>query len=122
MTRPDDAAAALPGLVRRTVDRLVRAFSPERILVFGSFAKGTTTTASDIDLLVIAHLPGNRGLHRRRARALAADCFPRVDIVLATPEEVQEAAGSPLPFLASILDTGIAVYIRDQPTAALGRP
>lgn len=104
---------ALPGLVPRTVDRLVRAFSPERILVFGSFAKGTTTPTSDVDLLVIAHLPGNRGPHRRRARALAADCFPRADVVLATPEEVENAPSSPLPFLASILGTGIAVYTRE---------
>jgi hypothetical protein len=32
----------LPPLVQRTLQRLIRAFAPERIMLFGSCAKGTT--------------------------------------------------------------------------------
>jgi predicted nucleotidyltransferase len=35
-------------------DALVRAFSPSRIILFGSFARGDQNRASDVDLVVIA--------------------------------------------------------------------
>jgi uncharacterized protein len=96
------------------VQRLIRAFAPERILLFGSQAKGTMRVGSDVDLLVIASLEGDRTQHMRRARQLAADCFPPVDIVFATPEEVTRAGTAPSPFLASILGTGVTVYARSD--------
>jgi predicted nucleotidyltransferase len=102
----------LPPLVQRTVERLIRAFAPEKIVVFGSFAKGTTHGGSDVDLLVIANLPGHPAAHQRRARQLAADSFPPIDVVLATPEEIEEAPTARSPFLLSILGTGVIVYER----------
>jgi predicted nucleotidyltransferase len=102
----------LPRLIGRTVDRLVAAFSPERIVLFGSYAKGTTNGGSDVDLLVIARVTGDRAASERRARQLAADCFPPVDVVLATPEEVTEAPTAASPFLWSILGAGVTLYAR----------
>jgi predicted nucleotidyltransferase len=102
----------LPPLVDRTLQRLIRAFAPEKILLFGSWAKGTRHVGSDIDLLIIADLPGNPMAHARRARQLAADSFPRIDIVFATPKEVASAVTAKSPFLLSILGTGIVVYQR----------
>jgi len=102
----------LPPLVQRTLERLIRAFAPERIVLFGSYAKGTVHGGSDVDLLVIANLEGNPAFHQRRARQLAADCFPRVDVVFATPLEVAEAATAKSPFLLSILGKGITLYAR----------
>jgi uncharacterized protein len=112
---------SLPPLVNRTLQRLIRAFAPEKILLFGSWAKGTRHIGSDIDLLIIADLPGSPAAHARRARQLAADSFPPVDIVFATPEEVASAATAKSPFLLSILGTGITIYRRagDPPQARL---
>ena len=100
----------LPPLVERTVARLIRAFAPERVLLFGSWAKGVTTEKSDVDLLLIADLSGNPAAHLRRARQLAGDCFPPVDVVIASPTEVAQAATARSPFLASILGSGITIY------------
>lgn len=102
----------LPPLLERTVQRLIRAFAPERIMLFGSYAKGTNHPGSDIDLLIIANLPGDPAFHRRRARQLSADCFPSVDVVFATPEDVLEAPEAQSPFLLSILGSGVTVYSR----------
>lgn len=101
-----------PPLVQRTVQRLIRTFAPERILLFGSHAKGTMHEASDVDLLVIARFPDHRSSQQRRARQLAADCFPPVDVVLVTPEEVAQPDQAKSPFLQSILGSGITVYDR----------
>jgi uncharacterized protein len=104
----------LPALVQRTVARLIGAFSPERIIVFGSHAKGTAHSTSDFDLLVIVNVEGSLGPYRRRARQLAADCFPPVDIVLATPADVEDAETAPSPFLLSILGSGVTIYQSEQ--------
>jgi predicted nucleotidyltransferase len=103
---------ALPILVRRSVERLIRAFAPERIVLFGSYAKGTRRIDSDVDLLVVADIEGDRATHERRARQLSGDCFPPVDVVFCTPDEMSHADKLDSPFLLSILGSGVTIYER----------
>ena len=110
----NQSSQELPPLVQRTLARLIRAFAPERVVLFGSHAKGTVQDKSDVDLLVIANVEGDPAIHRRRAKQLAADCFPPVDVVIATPSEVAEAANAKSPFLLSILSSGKTIYTRPQ--------
>lgn len=100
----------LPPLVWRVVARYVRAFAPERIVLFGSYAKGTHSPNSDVDLLIVADLVGDLLFHLRRARQLSLDCFPRVDVVFATRDDINGAANARSPFLLSILQSGFAIY------------
>jgi uncharacterized protein len=113
----------LPPLVRNALARLIRAFAPERVVLFGSHAKGMAHAHSDIDLLVITNLHGRADYHERRARQLVAGCFPRVDVVLATPDEVAGANTARSPFLLGILGSGVTLYARstslDAPSADL---
>jgi predicted nucleotidyltransferase len=102
----------LPLLVQRSLQRLVRAFAPEQVVLFGSRAKGMTHARSDVDLLIVADLAGDAKIHNRRARQLAADCFPRIDVVFATPQEVASAETAKSPFLSSILGSGVVIYRR----------
>jgi predicted nucleotidyltransferase len=111
-------APALPPLVERALERLIRAFAPERVILFGSYAKDAVQDNSDVDLLVIAEIDGNPHHVMRRARQLTADCFPRVDVVLATPADVAEASMARSPFLLSILGSGITLYIRPSAGSA----
>ena len=103
----------LPKLAERTLQRLIRAFASAQIILFGSYAKGSAHINSDLNLLVIANLSGNTMSHKKRALQLSSDCFPRVDVVFATPEEVANASLAKSPFLLSILDKGIIIYERD---------
>ena len=107
--------ATLPPLLERTLQRLIRSFAPDRIILFGSYAKGTNHAGSDIDLLVIAELTGDQDFHERRAQQLAADCFPPVDVIFCSPEEADGAAEAASPFLQSILGSGTTLYCRPAP-------
>ena len=107
-----DVAPDLPPLVERVLQRVIRALAPERVVLFGSYAKGTENACSDVDLLIITNMPGGTNHYQRLARQLAADCFPRVDIVMASSSEVASADGASAPFLASILAGGITLYTR----------
>ncbi len=99
-----------PRFLDLVVGRLVRAFAPEKIVLFGSYAKGTQRPESDLDLLIVAELGEDSPGAQRRARQLLADCFPPIDVVFATPEEVAGAATAASPFLLSILGRGVTLY------------
>jgi predicted nucleotidyltransferase len=78
-----DVEAKLGEIVRRIVD----GFHPERIILFGSRARGDAAPDSDADLLVVMRVRGSR--RRQAARldaALAGVGLPK-DIIVVTPAE-----------------------------------
>jgi uncharacterized protein len=69
--------------------RLVEKFHPQRIILFGSQAKGTADERSDLDLLVICPIQGSRrALMVAMDRALRGLPIAR-DILVLTPEEFE---------------------------------
>ena len=61
-----DPRVPLPGPVDEVVRRLVAAYRPERIYLFGSHARGESGPDSDLDFLVI--VPDDAPPDRRRSR------------------------------------------------------
>ena len=69
--------------------RLVDAFHPDRIILFGSQARGTADDRSDVDILVICSFAGKRRhLMLEMDRALG-DLDYAFDVLILTPEEFQ---------------------------------
>lgn len=48
-----------PSVLDQIVNRLASAFHPDRIVLFGSQARGDTDGRSDIDLLVVVPIAGS---------------------------------------------------------------
>lgn len=48
------------GIIDQAVRRIVAGFQPERIILFGSRARGTADERSDVDILVIMPFSGSR--------------------------------------------------------------
>jgi uncharacterized protein len=73
--------------IQRMVNRIVRRFHPERIILFGSHARGDAGPDSDVDLLVVMAVDGSR---REKAIeigvALHGIGVPK-DIIVTTPED-----------------------------------
>lgn len=70
--------------------RLVDAFAPEKIILFGSQARGTADNRSDVDILVICSFEGRRRhLMLDMDRALH-DLDYAFDVLILTPEEFQK--------------------------------
>ncbi len=95
--------------IREMVRRIVAKAHPERIILFGSAARGKTDARSDIDLLII-----KSNVHRRR---LAMDLYEEladmglpVDLVVATPEDVERYGHSPGLVLEPALREGKVIY------------
>jgi len=73
----------------RAIDRLARNLKPEKIILFGSYAYGTPTPDSDVDLLIVANSRG-KDIYTAASLLLYPRLFP-VDIIVATPREVESA-------------------------------
>jgi uncharacterized protein len=70
-------------------DRLVAAFRPNKIILFGSQARGTADERSDVDLLIVCSFEGSRrALTLAMDRALWGLKLAR-DIILVTPDEFE---------------------------------
>lgn len=80
-------------VLQEMVRRLVEAIDPDRIILFGSRARGDAEPDSDVDLLVIKD--SSEPPHKRSIpayRALSGLAVP-TDILWRTAEEVEEWAG-----------------------------
>jgi len=76
-------------LQRNITKRLVDAFHPDRIILFGSQARGTADARSDIDILVVCPIKGKRRhLMLEMDRSLNGLKLAR-DIMILTPEEFE---------------------------------
>jgi len=70
-------------------ERLVDGFHPEKIILFGSQARGTADDRSDVDILVVCSFEGKRRhLMLEMDRALRGLNLAR-DIMILTPEEFE---------------------------------
>lgn len=105
-------AGKLPhGVLKDVVDRLVAALRPERVLLFGSYAWGTPTPDSDLDLLVV--VPASDEPPHRRAqrayRAVGAVGVPK-DLLVLTREEFARQADVATSLAHLIRHAGITLY------------
>ncbi len=73
--------------IQQMVRRIVSGFHPEKIILFGSHARGEEGPGSDVDLLVVMPFRGSKREKQLEIRlALRGIPIPK-DIVVTTPEE-----------------------------------
>ncbi len=80
-----DNRIALEQLVRRIVDR----FHPDRIILFGSHARGEATADSDFDLLVVMPVEGSRRSKANEIDLELSDRTVPIDLIVVTPDQFE---------------------------------
>jgi predicted nucleotidyltransferase len=95
-------------------DRIVRLYQPDKIVLFGSRARGEAGEDSDIDVLVISdrekHLPRyKRGLD---VRLQLADLKTPKDILFYSREDIDRWESVPQSFVNRVLREGRVLYER----------
>lgn len=93
--------------------RIVEAFNPQRIIVFGSHAGGQPGPDSDVDLLIVMESderPATRAM--RISRLLRPRPFP-LDILVRTPQEIEYRLEIGDYFIQEIMEHGKVLY--EQP-------
>jgi predicted nucleotidyltransferase len=100
-------------LLNYIIDKIVAAIQPEKVILFGSYARGDTNQDSDLDLLIIKDSQqGNREIRREIDRLLTGRRFG-IDIIVRKPDEVAENLRDGNPFyLYHIFKEGKILYER----------
>ena len=99
-------------IISTMVDRIVGRFQPSRVVLFGSYARGTAIESSDVDLLVVM---GDVQDKRRAAveiRRSLGDLPISKDIVVTTPDEIVSRGDVVGSVLHAALREGVTVYER----------
>ena len=95
------------------VMQIADGFSPERVVLFGSYARGTASINSDVDLLVImSHNKRNIEQSLDITRNIART-FP-LDLIVRKPDEIRTRLRQHDMFLTSILKEGKILYERNH--------
>ena len=98
--------------LQSAVRKLADSFHPERIILFGSQARGEADEHSDVDLLVITDIHGGRrSMMVAMDRALRGSGFAR-DIVILTPDEFERDKEIPGTVARPAWKEGEALYAR----------
>jgi predicted nucleotidyltransferase len=92
------------------IRRVVEAAQPDKIILFGSAARGEMGPHSDLDLLVIKGGKYHQGKVTTEIYRQLADAEAAVDVVVATPEDVERYRNSPCLVYYPALREGKIVY------------
>ena len=90
-----------------------REFVAERIILFGSYARGAVTDDSDVDLLVIVPFQGKSVDKSVEIRMKLRPWFP-VDLLVRTPEEVRQRIEMGDGFMREVVEEGKVLYEADR--------
>jgi uncharacterized protein len=104
MYTPDE----IDNLVRRIVARI----QPQKIIIFGSYAKGTATIKSDLDILVIKETALPIANRTADLAPILSNALIPIDIHVYTPEEVEEYGREEFSFVRCVLTTGKTVFAK----------
>lgn len=86
---PENIQSTLNDIVERISSR----FKPERIILFGSHAQGTSGADSDLDLMIVMDVDGSTRQKANEIDLLLVDRTVPLDIIVVTPAQYEKQRG-----------------------------
>ena len=93
----------------QVVEAAIRIAHPERIILFGSGARGTMNADSDLDILVVAETQDRRATARQIRKARPKRCTP-LDIKVVTKKDLELNKNYRNGFIHTALKEGRVLY------------
>jgi predicted nucleotidyltransferase len=97
-------------IILKAVDLLREAAQPERIILFGSYARGNASETSDVDLLVIEQEVKNRHAELVRLSRIMAQLAAPIEVFVVSTKDVEEWGHLPGTALRPALKEGKVMY------------
>jgi len=105
-----ESKTAVEPLLEQIVARIVEQAQPEKVILFGSRARGDARSSSDFDILVIKESDEPRSRRDVPLYRALAGLWADVDIIVYTPEEVWEWSAVPQAFVTTAVREGKVLY------------
>ena len=96
--------------IREMAQKIANRFHPEKIILFGSYARGEATEISDVDLLVILRTQLPKPRRSAPMYSLLRDYACGKDILVYNPEEVREYRALPMTLIHRALSEGLVLH------------
>ena len=98
--------------IQAIVQRIVEGYAPDRIILFGSYAYGTPTEDSDLDLLITKENAEKKAIERNLTirHLLWGGEMPPMDIFVRTPQELTDAVARIYIIEAEAIQKGRILY------------
>ena len=90
-------------------EKLVACFSPQKVILFGSIARGDARWDSDADVMVVMPFEGRHLTKIKEIRKTCQANFP-LDLLLWRPEEAEARYQQGDPFLQEAFDRGQVLH------------
>ncbi|MBU7029552.1 MAG: nucleotidyltransferase domain-containing protein [Theionarchaea archaeon] len=95
--------------IEKLKGRIVKDYNPEKIILFGSLARGDYHELSDVDMIIIKKTR-KRFLERIGDVLLLNDTEMHLECFVYTPEEFSKMIEEENPFIEEVLKSGVVVY------------
>lgn len=102
----------LKKIIKNIVKEIVDACNPDLVILFGSYGRGKPKKDSDLDIFVVADLPGSSVERIRLVRQAITEVGFGLDVVVRTPLEYQKALKGRDWFIQEIAREGKVLYAR----------
>ena len=99
--------------IQATCDDIVREFAPLQVILFGSYAYGTPTEDSDVDLLVVMPVPKSEFIRTAVEIRQRIPYRFGMDLLVRSPEEIAYRVSYNDWFLREITEKGEILYGSD---------
>jgi predicted nucleotidyltransferase len=109
-----------PPVLDTIIERIVEVADPERIILFGSAARDEMGPYSDFDLLIVKEGEYSRGRLVEEIYMNLIGVGQAVDVIVVTPEEVEEYRDSHSLVISPALNEGREVYHAEREMTAPG--
>jgi predicted nucleotidyltransferase len=102
----------LKNRINKITSQIVSKYKPEKVILFGSAARGRYSENSDLDFFIVKHT--NRRFHQRYTEAKKhlgnTPYKTSIDLVVWTPEEFKKGKMENRFFLEQVLKEGKVLY------------
>ena len=104
-----------PDLIKYVVQKIVKEIDPEKIILFGSYARGDYSKESDLDLFIIKDGDYNSRMSRRKIAELLWGRKFAIDLFVRKTEEVEWNFKAKNPFyIYHIFKDGKVLYEKEK--------
>jgi predicted nucleotidyltransferase len=96
--------------INQVVETIVQNVHPDKVVLFGSYANGNPNEDSDLDLLVVKDMSQKRIQRGREIRKYLRGTGIPVDLLVYTPQEIEEWRDTKAAFITRIIEQGKVLY------------
>jgi len=96
--------------IQEIIEKIAQNFFPEKIILFGSYAGGKPGPDSDMDLMIIMDTELPKYKRATQIRLLFNPTPCPMDILVYTPEEIEDWNGVTNHIITEVMEKGKVVY------------